>query len=97
MTATLTTMPQWGVGSTSMADRAYGAVKEKLVLLQIQPGSPINESELASELGVGRTPIREALKRLEMDHLVVSYPRRGTFATTVDIAELAEITELRLA
>ncbi|MFC0581884.1 GntR family transcriptional regulator [Micrococcoides hystricis] len=97
MTATLTTMPQWGVSSTSMADRAYGAVKEKLVLLQIQPGSPINESELASELGVGRTPIREALKRLEMDHLVVSYPRRGTFATTVDIAELAEITELRLA
>ena len=90
-------MPQWGIGETSMADRAYGAIKEKLVLLHIKPGAPINELELAAELNVGRTPVREALKRLESDHLVVSYPRRGTFATNVDIAELAEITELRLA
>ena len=44
-----------------------------------------DREQLAAELGIGRTPVREALKRLESDHLVVSYPRRGTFATTVDI------------
>jgi DNA-binding GntR family transcriptional regulator len=44
---------------------------------------------------VGRTPVREALKRLEVDHLIVSYPRRGTFATVVDITELADVSEIR--
>src|SRR4029453_18868541 len=44
---------------------------------------------------VGRTPIREAMKRLESDHLVVAYPRRGTFAAGVDITDLAEISEIR--
>ncbi len=52
-------------------------------------------SALAAELGVGRTPIREALKRLETDHLVVSYPRRGTFATVVDVTELGAISDIR--
>src|SRR5699024_184949 len=46
-------------------------------------------------LEVGRTPIREALKRLESDHLVVSFPRRGTFASTVDLTDLSTISEMR--
>jgi DNA-binding FadR family transcriptional regulator len=50
----------------------------KLIMLDIRPGSPINDGALAAELGVGRTPVREALKRLETDHLVVSCSRRGT-------------------
>ncbi|NKX52233.1 GntR family transcriptional regulator, partial [Arthrobacter deserti] len=54
-----------------------------------------NDGQLAADLGVGRTPVREALKRLETDHLVISYPRRGTFATIVDITELADVSELR--
>lgn len=90
-------LPQWGPTGASLAQTAYDAIKEKLILLRIGPGEPISESELADELGVGRTPIREALKRLEGDHLVVSYPRRGTFAAGVDIAELAAVTELRKA
>ena len=64
-------------------------------MLEIAPGDPLNEGQLAAELGFGRTPLREALKRLETDHLVVSYPRRGTFATIVDITELAAISEVR--
>jgi DNA-binding GntR family transcriptional regulator len=44
---------------------------------------------------MGRTPVREALKRLELDRLVVSYPRRGTFATRVEVTDLAFISEIR--
>lgn len=79
----------------SKADRAYLALRDRLVMLDIAPGEAINEAALTTELGIGRTPLREALKRLESDHLVVSYPRRGTFATNVDITELAAISEMR--
>jgi len=81
--------------ATSLASQAYQRVKEKLILLDIRPGEPINDIELAAELGVGRTPVREALKRLETDHLVVTYSRRGTFATVVDVTELGAISDIR--
>lgn len=80
----------------SLADRAYLAVRDQLIMLDIQPGEPIDDDELAKSLGVGRTPVREALKRLEGDRLVVSFPRRGTFATGMDIADLAHISEIRV-
>ncbi|WP_411734545.1 GntR family transcriptional regulator [Paeniglutamicibacter sp.] len=79
----------------SLAEQAYRDIRDRLIMLDIRPGEPINDGQLALELGVGRTPVREALKRLEIDHLVVSYPRRGTFATIVDITELADVSELR--
>ncbi|MGX9674280.1 GntR family transcriptional regulator [Mycobacterium sp. HM-7] len=77
------------------ADRAYDIVRERLVMLDIRPGEPINDDRLAAELGFGRTPVREALKRLERDRLVVAYPRRGTFAAAVDMTDLADISEIR--
>jgi DNA-binding GntR family transcriptional regulator len=83
-----------GVGS--LADRAYAAIRDRLVMLEIRPGDPLNDDRLAAELGTGRTPVREALKRLEGDRLVVAYPRRGTFATAVDITDLANLSEVRL-
>ncbi len=79
----------------SMADRAYAVIKDRLIMLDIRPNDPIDDGALAQELGIGRTPVREALKRLETDRLVVAYPRRGTFATGVDIADLAGISEIR--
>ena len=77
--------------ATSLADKAYVAIRDRLIMLDIRPGEPIDDGELARELGVGRTPVREALKRLEGDRLVVSFSRRGTFATGMDIADLAHI------
>lgn len=81
----------------SLADTAYAAIRDQLVLLDIRPGDPINDGELARDLGIGRTPVREALKRLELDRLVVSYSRRGTFAARIDITDLAYICEIRVA
>ncbi len=80
----------------SLADRAYLAIRDKLIMLDIRPNEAIVESVLATELQVGRTPVREALKRLEADRLVVSYPRRGTFATGVDVADLRHISQIRV-
>ena len=80
----------------SLADRAYLALRDRLITLQIRPGEPIDDGQIARELDVGRTPVREALKRLENDRLVIAYPRRGTFATSVDITDLAHINEIRL-
>ncbi|MGY1683862.1 GntR family transcriptional regulator [Geodermatophilus sp. SYSU D01176] len=80
---------------TSLADKAYVAIRDRLIMLDIRPGDPIDDDGLAKDLGVGRTPVREALKRLEGDRLVTSYPRRGTFATGMDITDLAHISDIR--
>ena len=81
--------------TTSLANLAYQRIKDRLIMLDIRPGEPINDVGLAAELGMGRTPVREAVKRLETDHLVVSFPRRGTFATVVDVTELGAISDVR--
>lgn len=79
----------------SLADRAFQQLQDRLIFLDIPPGAPLNEGRLSQELNLGRTPLREALKRLESEHLVVTYSRRGTFATTVDITALSEISQVR--
>ncbi|WP_328842724.1 GntR family transcriptional regulator [Streptomyces sp. NBC_00258] len=79
----------------SLAERAYRVIRDRLVMLEIRPGAPINEDQLAQSLGVGRTPVREALKRLQYERLIATYPRRGTFATDVNITDLAHISEVR--
>src|SRR3954452_8870297 len=79
----------------SLAERAYRAICDRLVMLEIRPGAPINEEQLGQSLGVGRTPVREALKRLQYERLITTYPRRGTFATDVNITDLAHISEVR--
>lgn len=79
----------------SLADVAYGRIRDRLLMLEIKPGDLLNDEQIARDLGMGRTPVREALKRLELDRLVVSYPRRGTFATRVEVTDLAFISEIR--
>ncbi|MFM9369979.1 GntR family transcriptional regulator [Streptomyces sp. Da 82-17] len=79
----------------SLAERAYRAIRDRLVMLEIRPGDPINEDQLMQSLGLGRTPVREALKRLQYERLITTYPRRGTFATEVNITDLAHISEVR--
>ncbi|WP_284976851.1 GntR family transcriptional regulator [Arthrobacter sp. efr-133-TYG-104] len=79
----------------SLADTAYERLRDRLLMLEIKPGDLLNDDQLAKDLGIGRTPVREALKRLELDRLVVAYPRRGTFATRVEVTDLAYISEIR--
>ena len=79
-----------------LADRAYVAIRDRILTLQLPPGMPIDEDALIRELGVGRTPIREAIKRLALEDLVTIYPRRGTFVSDINITDLAQISDLRI-
>ncbi len=78
------------------ADRAYLQIKEKIITVQMPPGSVIQETRLIEELGLGRTPIREALKQLQSENLVVVVPRRGMFVADVAITDLQQIYEVRV-
>ena len=80
-----------------LADRAYAELRDRIVTLAIALGEPINEDALGHELEMGRTPVREAIMRLALERLVTVYPRRGTFATAVDITDLAHLSEVRRA
>ena len=79
----------------SLADKAYQAIRELIVSLELAPGAVIEEPELMERLGIGRTPVREALRRLAHERLVEVYPRRGMFVTGVDVRELARLSEVR--
>ena len=78
-------------------DRAYLAIRELIVSLELAPGAVIDERELMQRLGLGRTPVREALRQLAQEQLVEVFPRRGMFVTGVDVRDLARISEVRAA
>lgn len=80
---------------TPLSERAYHAIRELIVSLELRPGVVINERELIERLAIGRTPVREALRRLAQEQLVEVYPRRGMFVTTVEIRDLASLCEVR--
>jgi DNA-binding GntR family transcriptional regulator len=79
-----------------LADRAYVELRDQIVTLVIPPGAPINEESLGRDLQMGRTPVREAIKRLALENLVCVYPRRGTFATEINITDLAHDSDVRV-
>jgi DNA-binding GntR family transcriptional regulator len=77
------------------ADRAYAAVRDMIVSLELRPGAVIDERSLMERLEIGRTPLREAVRRLAQERLVEVFPRRGTFVTGVDIRDLSSLAEVR--
>jgi DNA-binding GntR family transcriptional regulator len=82
-------------GAALIAERAYADLRERIVTLRLPPGTVLREDELMAELGIGRTPLREAVKRLALERFVAVQPRRGTYVTEVDAAEIVHITEVR--
>jgi DNA-binding GntR family transcriptional regulator len=80
----------------SLSDRAYYAIRELIVTLELAPGAVVSERELMEQLGVGRTPVREALRDLAREQLVEVFPRRGIFVSGVDVGDIAGLSEVRL-
>jgi DNA-binding GntR family transcriptional regulator len=77
------------------ADRAYVDLRDRIVTLSLAPGTVLREDELMRDLDVGRTPLREAVKRLALENLVAVQPRRGTFVTPVEADDIVNISEVR--
>jgi DNA-binding GntR family transcriptional regulator len=78
-----------------LADQARTRIEEMIVSLELQPGSIWSEGELSTAIGIGRTPVREALQRLEADHLVRILPRHGAQITEINVVEQLLLLELR--
>ena len=78
-----------------IAERAYHELRDRIVTLRLAPGTLLREDALMRELGIGRTPLREAIKRLALENLVAVQPRSGTFVTSVDAADIIHISEVR--
>ena len=82
-------------GNGLIAERAYAELRSRIVTLRLPPGTLLREDELMRELEIGRTPLREAVKRLALENLVAVQPRSGTFVTSVDAADIIHISEVR--
>ena len=83
-------------GRERLVDQAYRQIRDAIVAVRLQPGSPLDEKALSASLGLGLTPIRDALKRLTLEKLAITYPHRGTFVSRINIADEARLTEIRV-
>ena len=73
----------------------YEELKRQIVVGEIAPGTRMMEVELADEMGVSRTPVREAIRKLEKEGLVSIEPRRGAYASDISIKEMVDVLEVR--
>lgn len=81
----------------SLTDLAYGLLEEMISTLQLPPGTPVSEAELSAQLGIGRTPVREAMQRLAREQLLLVLPRRGCIVTPIRPEQEVMLIETRRA
>ena len=79
----------------TLTEQAYQKLEEMIVTLQLSPGAVLSEQALAAELGIGRTPIREALQRLGREGLIVILPRKGILVADTDPRKQLLVLEVR--
>lgn len=73
----------------------YEELKRQILIGEIAPGTRMMEVELADEMGVSRTPVREAIRKLEKEGLVSIEPRRGAYASDISIKDIVDVMEVR--
>lgn len=94
--AALTVLVPPTVRADSHAAVAYFLIRDLVVTLDLAPGSPLNERTLMDRLNLGRTPVREALRRLADEGLVAIFPRRGMVVAPIHVHDLSSISEVRI-
>ncbi len=73
----------------------YEELKRQILIGEIAPGTRMMEVELADDMGVSRTPVREAIRKLEKEGLVTIEPRRGAYASDISIKDIEDVLEVR--
>lgn len=81
---------------TSLRDRAYDAIKHRIITLRYRPGEYLNEARICEDLDIGRTPVHQALDRLMLDGMVQVIPRKGVIVKPVSLDEVRALSEVRL-
>lgn len=81
----------------SLTDQAYDKIEEMLVTLKFKPGTIISEPEIIERIGMGRTPVREALLRLAKEHMIKAIPRKGIYINEIHITDHIALMETRRA
>jgi len=82
--------------NTNLWDKTYMILKDRIVRREFKPNQKLSIPELAAQLGVSRTPIRDALNRLEMEGLVKTVSKVGTFVNAIEIDDVLDIIDTRL-
>ena len=73
------------MSSMSARELAYQTIRSRIITMELKPGDPLNDRELAEELNISRTPMREALIMLNIAHMVVIKPQSGTYVAPIDL------------
>jgi DNA-binding GntR family transcriptional regulator len=81
----------------TLRGQAYDILKRQLLSGELRPGERVNEVVMAARLGISRGPLREAIRNLEQEGLLIAAPHRGTFVRRLTEEEAAELQEVRLA
>jgi DNA-binding GntR family transcriptional regulator len=80
-----------------LRELVFESLREAIIAGQLKPGERMMEIQLAEEMGVSRTPIREAIRKLELEGLVVMVPRKGAYVAGLSLKDVAEVFEIRRA
>jgi DNA-binding GntR family transcriptional regulator len=79
----------------TLADQAYTQIEERIATLSLRPGQIVSENGLSKLLGLGRTPVREALQQLSREGLVVIMPKLGIMVSEIDVRKQLRLLEVR--
>lgn len=85
-----------GMVNQDLKKQAYDILRQKLIYCEYKPGSLLNEAQLSEELGFSRTPIREALNRIEQEGFIRILPKKGIFVTDIALRDVQQIFEVRI-
>ena len=89
------TLPTPAQSGAALREQAYVEIKRRIIGCEFRPGEPLNEAQVAGLLGLGRTPVHQALHRLEVEGLVSILPRKGILVTPLSLNEVLDMIEVR--
>lgn len=78
-----------------LRELVFESLREAIISGQLSPGERMMEIQLAEEMGVSRTPVREAIRKLELEGLVVMIPRKGAYVSGLSLKDVADVFEIR--
>jgi DNA-binding GntR family transcriptional regulator len=82
--------------ASPIKDQAYRQIKHKIITFAFKPGECLNEAQVSAVLGLGRTPVHQAIARLGVEGLIDILPRKGLVVRPIDIAEVFQVIAVRL-